>query len=115
MSIQCRMIDTDKLKERKPGDIWLLPWYEGHPMLSPEYNIDWKDKRPPIGIVLPNGNDFMPDMRFCDLNGGFKKHGWTITGELPNITISPSINQVGKYHGWLQNGLLSDDIEGRKY
>lgn len=119
MAIQCRLISSDNLKGRRPGDMWFMPWYEDHPMLSPEYNRDWKGKRPPICIVLPNGHDFIPDMKFADLNGGFKEHGWTITGEIPNITISPSINQVGKnengYHGWLINGILSDDIEGRTY
>jgi hypothetical protein len=41
--------------------------------------------------------------------------GWTRTGTPPNVTASPSINYVGEYHGWLQNGVLSDDVEGRTF
>lgn len=33
--------------------------------------------------------------------------GWTITGALPNITASPSINAEGVWHGWLNNGVLT--------
>jgi hypothetical protein len=41
--------------------------------------------------------------------------GWTRTGEPPNVTASPSINFVGRYHGFLQNGVLTDDCEGRVF
>lgn len=43
--------------------------------------------------------------------------GWTRTGTPPHVTVSPSINFVGQggYHGWLANGILSDDLEGRTY
>lgn len=40
---------------------------------------------------------------------------WTVNGDPPNISVSPSINAVGDYHGWLQNGVLSDDCEGRRF
>jgi hypothetical protein len=39
---------------------------------------------------------------------------WTRTGEPPNVTANPSINWVGFYHGWLKNGVLTDDCEARK-
>lgn len=41
--------------------------------------------------------------------------GWTVTGKPPDITVSPSINYVGSYHGWLQNGVISQDVDGRNY
>lgn len=41
--------------------------------------------------------------------------GWTRTGTPPNVTATPSINFVGYYHGWLTNGVLSDDVEGRTF
>jgi hypothetical protein len=51
---------------------------------------------------------------------------WEVTGEAPNFTVTPSINCLEirnkdgnvwhpGYHGWLQNGVLSDDCEGRIY
>jgi hypothetical protein len=35
---------------------------------------------------------------------------WTVTGEAPNITVSPSINclEPGGWHGFIQNGVISD-------
>lgn len=33
-----------------------------------------------------------------------------VIGQKPNITVHPSINCVGIYHGWLQHGVLSDDL-----
>ncbi len=34
---------------------------------------------------------------------------WTVTGEPPNITVSPSIyfpHEPGGWHGWLRDGVL---------
>lgn len=33
---------------------------------------------------------------------------WTRTGTPPNVTVNPSIHFVGRYHGRLRNGELSD-------
>jgi len=38
---------------------------------------------------------------------------WARTGVPPLVTVTPSINVPGKYHGWLSNGVLTDDVEGR--
>lgn len=40
---------------------------------------------------------------------------WTVTGDPPNVTASPSINFMGIYHGWVQNGVVTDDCEGRRF
>lgn len=45
---------------------------------------------------------------------------WTVTGDAPNLTARPSIHcptdEIGVgYHGWLTDGELSDDLEGRNY
>lgn len=39
---------------------------------------------------------------------------WTRVGEPPAITVSPSINLPGRYHGFLRDGALTDDVEGRR-
>lgn len=31
---------------------------------------------------------------------------WTITGTLPNITVSPSVNAEGIWHGWIKDGVM---------
>lgn len=81
-----------------------------------QYERDWRGKRPPLRVKLPttggNGGWFSPDQPATDNAEG---RGWEVTGQAPNITLSPSINIVGDYHGWLQNGVISDDLEGRIY
>ena len=63
-------------------------------------------KRPAI-VVLPNGRLFCvhsPTMR----GGKAQGHGWTVTGELPTITVRPSINYapgtVDAWHGFITDG-----------
>jgi hypothetical protein len=101
-----------------PGMAWFEPWYydplkeypelthtmckerpvdPNHSFLSPHYWRDWADKRPPIAVVCPNGDVWEIDRRSS--NGD----GWRVTGELPNITCTPSI-AMSDYHGWLTNG-----------
>lgn len=118
-----RLVDIEEIRQRakaegkylndylRPGDYWFAPWMAEHPwMTSPEYKRDWQGKRLPIVVQLPDGLDWSIDGEANNMGG----HGWTITGEPPQLTASPSIG-TSRYHGWLQNGVLSDDIEGRHY
>ncbi|MDB5056000.1 MAG: hypothetical protein JWM44_4050 [Bacilli bacterium] len=46
--------------------------------------------------------------------------GWNVIGEAPNFTVTPSINRYASYnhkgwHGYITNGVLTDDCEGRVY
>lgn len=114
MSWPCRLIDAPM--GREVGDMWFAPqmvetgFWHGY-ALSDEYKRDWAGKRPPIWVVLPSKTWFCVDSRTTDDGGG----GWTVTGDAPNITVSPSINAVGIYHGFLVSGVLSDDCEGRTF
>lgn len=111
-----------------PGSMWECPWYldpeektpegvaemiraiEQNPdksyYLSIHYLRDWALKRPPICCVLPDGGHWVIDSKSS--NGS----GWTITGEAPNLTASPSIwgSMPNGYHGWLQNGVFSAPV-----
>jgi hypothetical protein len=112
-----------------PGMAWFEPWYWDHDgswksrgkyvmckerptdpnvngFLSPHFWRDWADKRPPICVVCPNGE--MWEIDRWSSNGT----GWTVTGELPNITCAPSIVVEG-YHGFLRDGEFTADLEGR--
>lgn len=130
MSWQCRLIeweDRDQVRDGKDGQLpvgtmWYLremlsdqnesrQFYLDH-VLSIEYKRDWLGKRPPLCVALPGGHWFNVDSQASDSG---ETHGWTITGEPPNVTANPSINAVGDYHGWLRDGVLSDDVEGRTY
>ncbi len=116
MPVICRSVDIVELLKRreapKPGDMWLAPWMNGHSQLSPEYERDWKEKRPPLLVKLPNGHVWCIDIKFSG-----KNHGWVVTGTPPKITAYPSVNipNPNGYHGWLIMGVLSDDMEGRTY
>lgn len=112
------LTEEELLTKRKagtlaPGDCWWAPWLTLS--LSPEYERDWKGKRAPLVIHCPDGSDWLVDGIASNLKG----HGWTVTGEFPNITAKPSIGKgpEGKwtYHGWLTNGVLSNDIDGKTY
>lgn len=108
-----------------PGMAWYCPWYftpdswtekmswghrdgpyceRGDPFLSIHYWQTWADKRPPIEVVLPNSETWEIDRKSS--NGS----GWTVTGELPNITCAPSIAARG-YHGFLRDGAFTADCE----
>ncbi|MCK9198898.1 MAG: DUF6527 family protein [Bacilli bacterium] len=127
MEIQCRMINPNKviIKDRKPGDMfyadWLVDKNNDVRMSSKQYNRDWLGKREPLVVILPNGQSFMVDSYYRSVETNPEKEGWTVTGKAPNITLSPSINAESPsnhklgYHGWLRDGILSADLEGRKY
>jgi hypothetical protein len=118
MAWTCRMVDTPT--GAKPGDMWFggeglvhgphAGYYLEH-YLSAEYKRDWLGKRLPLFVCLPSGDHFCVD----SVADGAGEGGWTVTGEPPTITVSPSINAPGRYHGWLRDGVLSDDVEGRSY
>jgi hypothetical protein len=115
----CRLVD-DRDKAEEIGDMYFSESYTQYHtseflrVLSPEYRRDWFGKRPPLFVITPVG-PWCIDAVSTDGNGNNNNHGWTVLGEVPNITVSPSINFEGYYHGWLQNGLLTDDCEGRVF
>ena len=109
------------------GKAWYAPWFLDYynrdwadavksRWLSPEYMQDNKHLRMPIVVVLPApgeyGFEFCVDRCFSD-----QEHGWRVTGTLEagNLTMTPSINAHDRYHGWITNGVITDDCEGRKY
>lgn len=116
MSWKCRLIEKEDIKNAKFGDMYFAPWLEPMPK-SPEYENSHRGKRSPLVIVIPSGVHLCIDQKATNMNG----HGWTVTGEAPNITVHPSIGIQGpngqgwSYHGWLKDGVLSDDIDGKKY
>lgn len=118
------------------GSMWFCPWYHDpadpedlakvaaelarpadywqptnpNRFLSIHYWRDWARIRPPLIIVGPGGGHFCPDQ--ASSNGT----GWTVTGEAPNITVSPSIwlsqgkGAPREYHGFLNAGVFSGPV-----
>lgn len=82
-----------------PGALWEAPWFADM----------WHGSDGRCYVVrLPDGTDWVVDGPAT--SGG----GWTRTGTPPHITARPSILS-SRYHGWLTDGVLSDDLEGRTY
>jgi hypothetical protein len=99
-----------------PGAMWYARWlladdginlrHDKSTMVSEEYKRDHVGKRAPVIVMLPAGSHWCVDSAATNRpdNGG-----WTVTGDAPTLTAHPSINATG-YHGWLQNGVLSDPV-----
>lgn len=111
------------------GDCWYHPNWENpeHPypkirehfldhQASRQYKEQWADKRPPIIIRLPSG-PFSPDEFYSRPENAVERNGWAVTGSIEDgtLTVSPSVNIVGYYHGFIRNGQVSDDLEGRRF
>lgn len=79
--------------------------------LSVEYLRDWAGTRPPLVIRLPGPVDVCLDRAVDDAGG----HGWVVRGEAPRITVAPSVNVLGVYHGFIRDGVVTPDCEGRQY
>lgn len=113
--------DGKGVHQREPGDCWRIPLdheYEARDgetygevwahRLSPEFKASGRDHV--LHIVLPGGGTWSPDFKASS-----SESGWTVTGTFPALTASPSVNAEGSYHGWLRDGALTDDVEGRTY
>lgn len=126
MSWECRLIEYENQTwdDLKVGDMFLVPKVED------EYELSWpfvsarqsnlsefyhqnNSGRQPIVVVLPGRALFCVDGKCRNSQGSYG--GWTVTGVAPFITVQPSINLGGIYHGFLQNGIISDDCEGRQF
>jgi hypothetical protein len=138
MSWPCRLIEYTKEvngKTLQVGDMFFYTPPEGYDVDKDEDGWDWpghfcrqevlsgyykanNSHRPPLFVFLPGRTLFCVDGA-CWRAGSDNKieyyGGWSVTGEAPVITMSPSINIVGSYHGFLQNGVISEDCEGRRY
>ncbi len=130
MSLKCFLIDHSdphfRSLNQRPGAMWYAPWYfdpakdDRSKIINDEffsvfYRQEYSLRRPPLVVRCPNGGSWIVDQK---ANNG---DGWRITGDAPNITCTPSINmgqyadQSRGYHGFLQNGEFTADLEGRTY
>lgn len=89
------------LREAPIGATWHAEWLD-HPMYVGPDGKAWC-------VMLPGDSEWVIYGR--SVNG----KGWDITGEIPNITVSPSIHRIGQYHGFIKKGIISEDVGGLKY
>lgn len=90
------------IRDMPIGAIWRVEWHESH-WAGPDGRC-YSVQLPPGGI----GDQWVIEQPSA--NGG----GWTRTGEPPDLTATPSI-LTPRYHGWLRDGWLTDDTDGRTY
>lgn len=103
MNIKCRLIEEpENYSSAQPGDMWYID--RELDQLSLFYR-DNNMHRKPIMVMLPNRDFFCVDSPCYSQEKG-SYGGWSVTGEAPNITVSPSINMVGRWHGFLTAGIL---------
>lgn len=95
------------------GDCWYAPWLVHHAGMGQNY-IDVLGTRSPIEIVLPRGWIWSPDKMAYTQALKYHGRGWAVTGKLPDINVTPSINMI-EYHGYVTNGYVTEDCEGKKF
>lgn len=96
-----------KNKKYNPGDIILAPWLSKNTLLSPEYKKTWSGKRQPILICLPNNRLWSPDLCAAE-----DTSGWEISGELPEITITPTVICIECKNSGIKDNLIYSIMQG---
>lgn len=84
-------------RDAPAGAMWAADWLAGTSLVNPKLD------RPPVCVKLPGGHEFVVDSKSSD--GSF----WSVTGEPPRLTVSPSIHvraPAPAWHGWLREGVL---------
>lgn len=96
----------------QPGDLIFFDGLGPPESLSRHYLEAWRGTRLPMAVFTPGGW-WSPDQRQYT-ERGWEGDGWIVSGEdWRHITVSPSINIVGHFKGWITDGVLSDDVEVR--
>jgi hypothetical protein len=98
-----------RLRDTPPGAMWNAHWMAE----NDKPNGQWTG---PDGkawcVMMPGGVEWVV---YCYASGPEPRRKWDVQGIPPNITVSPSINLTGIYHGFIKGGVISADCEGRKF
>lgn len=81
-----------------PGQDWCV---------SLTYLAQHAARRAPLVVILPCLTPFCLDG--VPLRAGhvmLDEAGWTVTGEIPSLTVTPSINVGGGWHGHIAAGVI---------
>lgn len=132
MPWKLNFLGTDpRLENTAVGDCWLHTPEDKALWLEHTAGNYYKEKnshRLPCYVCLPDSTFFCVDSR---ASHDPERKGWTVSGEPPNITVSPSIKIDSKrpkgnggsgewedytcYHGFIENGILKEDCDGRLF
>lgn len=103
-----------QLRDNPPGATWNADWFPDEGPNGQYSGPDGKVWR----VMLPGGMEWIIYSHSSqDGPNGERLKGpkWTVQGIVPKITAQPSINCVGYYHGYITDGIISEDHEGRTY
>lgn len=99
---------VDAVNGAQPHDVWYFVRHTAKAAHLSDFYFENNAHRLPLVVMLPNRVLFCVDSK-C-INNGIRSGGWSVSGTAPNITVSPSINVGGAYHGFLRNGIIEDDV-----
>lgn len=111
-------------EEWKVGDMWFVPEWANSNIISKRYKEEYSKTRPPLKVILPSKYSQHGDIFLIDRFGSDDplEKGWEVIiigelvdGQTPDITLKPSINCVGSYHGYITNGVITDDCDKRVF
>lgn len=106
MGIRLRILSPDEV-ELLPGDFWRHEEWWGCMWRTPDADLPDRDA---WFIVLPNGAGGWTTTDHSSLrepDGHGKGPPWDVTGEAPNISVTPSIDASPEWHGWITNGAFT--------
>jgi hypothetical protein len=117
MTWQCKLIENPELDakgnvdvtKREIGDMWFLdvaPEERKERHLTAQYFAQ-NANRKPLVVMLSGRTYFLLDGQCFGHEKGYYD-AWKVTGVPPNISVHPSINAFGRYHGFITNGVIGD-------
>jgi hypothetical protein len=119
MTWQCLLIDSPQLTDhgnieldaREVGDMWFAPVardkLKGMHLTAHYYAVN--ANRMPLMVLLPGRHFFLIDGQCFNQARGYYD-SWIVSGVPPLITVQPSINLEGRYHGYLTAGVIGDPL-----
>lgn len=109
-----RVGDAVLLRPESPRAAGVLGYWV--PRLSAEYERERRFVRPPLLVFLPGVGWWCVDSAYSERGQPVPSQAsWSVTGDPPAVTLSPSVDLHGLYHGWIRDGVISDDVEGRRF
>lgn len=91
------------LEEAPPGAMWNADWYADAREPGPDGNF--------LTVRLPCGGDWFVDG--AARGQPFHVKSWTREGDVPNVTVNPSVKSGG-WRGFLVDGKLKGHFEGEE-
>lgn len=106
-----------------PPDPYVPGWMFFHGPWANSFHLSNHFKafhdRAPICVILPVASRPGYGTGFCidscptdrpDEHWEITISGMLVVGQKPSITVAPSIHCLGIYHGFMQDGVLTDDL-----